>query len=257
MKFRNKIFAVSAAVAAAAMAKKTAENIIELPEGFTLTAHTGCEGTKDNSLDAITVGYVSGADIVEFDLFFDINNNAVLSHDMPMGKAVTLDEAFCHIAKFPGLRVNVDVKVTNDLKQVKECAEKYGILDRIFYTGITAEYVDAVQQSTPDIPYYLNISVDKDKSKDEAYISSLIEEIRTAGAIGINMHYKGCTKLLTEKFREAGLLVSLWTVNNRFDMKKVLFMEPDNITTRKPAAYYEIICDVTNKEPEDRKPEYF
>lgn len=257
MKFRNKIFALSAATAAAALIKETAQNSIQLPEGFTLTAHTGCEGTKDNSLDAITVGYVSGADIVEFDLFFDVNNNAVLSHDMPMGKAVTLDEAFCHIKKFPGLKVNVDVKVTNDLLQVKECAEKYGILDRIFYTGITPEYADAVQKSTPEIPYYLNISVDKNKNNDGEYISSLIEEVKKAGAIGINMHFRGCSKLLVEKFREAGLLVSLWTVNNRFDMKKVLFMEPDNITTRKPAAYYGIICDITGREPQDRTPEYF
>ena len=39
-----------------------------IPEGFTLTAHTGCEGTKDNSLDAITLGFGCGADIVEIDL---------------------------------------------------------------------------------------------------------------------------------------------------------------------------------------------
>ena len=41
-----------------------------LPHGFTITAHTGCEGTPDNSLDSIRAGVAAGADIVEIDLHF-------------------------------------------------------------------------------------------------------------------------------------------------------------------------------------------
>ena len=39
-----------------------------LPESFTVTAHTGCEGTEDNSLESIRKAYENSADIVEFDL---------------------------------------------------------------------------------------------------------------------------------------------------------------------------------------------
>ena len=52
-----------------------------LPENFTVTAHTGCEDTADNSLEAISAGIAAGADIVEFDLRFDSEGKGILSHD--------------------------------------------------------------------------------------------------------------------------------------------------------------------------------
>ena len=63
---------------------------------------------------------------------------------------------------------------------------------------------------------------------------SLVEKVKNAGAIGINFKYTGATKELVEIFRENGLLVSIWTVNSKFRMKKILSFLPDNITTRKP-----------------------
>ena len=49
-----------------------------LPEGFTVTAHTGCEGADDNTLESISRGAVAGADIVEIDLHFLPDNTPVL-----------------------------------------------------------------------------------------------------------------------------------------------------------------------------------
>lgn len=86
---------------------------INLPENFTYTAHTGCCGTADNSLEAIKVGIENDADIVEFDLFFNNENVAVLSHDKPKGNEVTLDEAFKLINTYENVQVNVDVKLCN------------------------------------------------------------------------------------------------------------------------------------------------
>ena len=67
---------------------------LSLPQGFTYTAHTGCCGTEDNSLEAIKVGIEHGADIVEFDLNFLSDGTPVLAHDKPKGNEITLDEAF-------------------------------------------------------------------------------------------------------------------------------------------------------------------
>ena len=100
---------------------------LNLPQGFTYTAHTGCCGTEDNSLEAIKVGVEQGAQIVEFDLYFNNENIAVLSHDAPKGNEVTLDEAFKLIATYEDIKVNVDVKLCNDnLHVVYDLAEKYG-----------------------------------------------------------------------------------------------------------------------------------
>lgn len=240
MKLKNKIILSVTAVGAVVF---TVTDILSelniksavLPEGFTLTAHTGCEGTNDNSLDAITLGFGCGADIVEIDLNFNREGIAVLSHNEPEGNEPTLDEAFSLVSGYKGLRVNVDVKNTFDLKQVVELADKHGISDRIFFTGISEEFVEAVKTQTPDVLYYYNKNIDKAKKEDISYINSLIEEVKNAGAAGLNIHHKACSEIMVQKFHKAGLQVSLWTVNRKFDMARALKMGCDNITTRKPS----------------------
>lgn len=246
MNLKNKIVASLGLFAGAVALEKIisedkALDSVVLPEGFTVTAHTGCEKTKDNSLDAITLGFGYGADIVEFDLFFDKNGIAVMSHDEPKGDVFTIEDAFKLIAGYNNLRINVDVKKTDDLKQVTALAEKYGLSDRMFYTGITAEFVEAVKNSTPEVEYYLNKNIEKSRKEDEAYINELISEVKSLGACGLNIHHSGCSKKMVDAFRREGLKVSVWTVNKRSDMIKMLVMGCDNITTRKPQLLKEII----------------
>lgn len=205
-----------------------------LPENFTVTAHTGSSGTEDNTLDSIISAAENGADVTEFDLNFTADGLAVLSHDTPVGEAVTLEEAFLKLAEYPELKANVDVKTTTNLTSVQTLAEKHGVLDRIFYTGVDENFVEAAKNDSPKIPYYLNMSVRKPVYHTEEYILSLVEKVQTAGAVGINFHYSNCSKKLVKIFRENGLLVSLWTANDTLAMKYCLYCEPDNITTRHP-----------------------
>ena len=214
---------------------------VVLPDGFTVTAHTGCEETEDNSLDSIRKGYESGADIFEFDLNFTPNGEAVLSHDESYSGCVTLDEAFALIAELPDLKVNVDCKSVANLKVVTELAQKHDISDRIFYTGIREEDVKAVREQTPDIAYWLNFDVDIEKNTDEEYLLSLAKKTREVGAVGININYETCSKQLIDVFHREGLLVSIWTVNKRFDMVKTVPFCADNITTRHPSQLVEIV----------------
>ena len=103
-----------------------------LPDGFTVTAHTGCEGTRDNSLESISAGYAAGADIVEFDLRFDAEGKGILSHDEDEKNPVTLEAALEAVASYESLRVNVDCKTTDNLSEVFTLGEQYGITDRLF-----------------------------------------------------------------------------------------------------------------------------
>ena len=112
---------------------------MHLSDSFTYTAHTGCVNTKDNSLDSIDAAVQYGADIVEIDLNFTADGQPVLSHDDPVGGEVSIDEAFEKISKCDGLKVNVDVKNTTNLRAVVNAAEKY---------GITANNVSAVLSRT-------------------------------------------------------------------------------------------------------------
>ena len=203
-----------------------------LRDGFTYTAHTGCIGTPANSLESIDVAVEHGSDIVEFDLNFTADGRAVLSHDAPKGNEISLDEAFRKIATIENLLVNVDVKTTAHLELVKPLAEKHGILDRIFYTGITKEMVEDAKKKSPGITYYLNTNVRRFQTKK--YLAKLVDEVRSCGAVGINFNKKSATKKLVDFFRENGLLVSIWTANNEKDCLRLLSLSPDNITTRRP-----------------------
>ena len=214
---------------------------IYLRENFTYTAHTGCVDTPDNSLEAIEAGVKYGADIVEFDLRFLEDGTPVLAHDEPTGNEVTLDKAFKKVSEYEDIQVNVDIKATDNLKAIYPLAKKHGIEDRIFYTGVNAEFVEAVKKDSPELPYYLNVDVKKPKKQTPEYLEDLVKEVKESGAIGINFNKNNATAELVEAFHENDLLVSIWTVNEEKDMYKIIHLSPDNITTRNPDNLKEIL----------------
>ncbi len=201
---------------------------------FTITAHTGCENTPDNSIESVEKAFDSGADIFEIDIRFDEKGVPVLSHDAPKGGEVKLDEVFCKMAEKKDILCNLDIKATDDLKAILICAKKHNVLDRIFYTGITETFVESVKKETPEISYYLNTDVASPENQSSEYISSLIDTVRKNGAVGLNCYFGNVTENLIEAFHENGLLVSVWTVNEKKDILKMMEIKPDNITTRKP-----------------------
>lgn len=212
-----------------------------LPQNFTYTAHTGCVKTADNSLEAIEEGAKYGANIIEFDLNFLKDGTPVLSHDKPKGNKITLDEAFKKVSEYENLKVNVDVKNVKNLKSVYPLAQKYGLEDRIFYTGIDIDFLEAVKKDSPEVPYYLNVSVEKPRKQTPEYLQSLVKTVKDSGAVGINFNKDHATKELVDTFHENDLLVSIWTVNKKRKMYKILFLGPDNITTRRPDKLEEIL----------------
>ena len=74
-----------------------------------ITAHSGCEGTQENSLTSIEKGIVLGADCVEIDIRSDAEGRLWLTHDLPesVSGLVSLEEAFSLIQK-SGISVNCD-----------------------------------------------------------------------------------------------------------------------------------------------------
>lgn len=208
---------------------------------ITVTAHTGCMGTKANSIEAILKGFEAGADIIEFDLNFDSNGTPLLSHDAPKSGEVTLDEAFAVLAKCDGLKANVDIKSVEKIEQVVPLAKEYGVLDRIFFTGVHDGFVEAVKTRAPEVEYYLNVGVASKWKQSDRYLNALVEKVKNSGAVGINFNKNNATKKLVNAFHKNGLLVSIWTVDRKKQMKKIISLSPDNITTRHPDELLEII----------------
>lgn len=215
--------------------KKTLKEIVSaLPDNFTFTAHTGCMNTKANSLDSIVTGIKSGASVVEFDLHFNEEGNAVLSHDKPVGGEVPLEEALSKIAGYDDILVNVDVKPHTSLQQIVTAAEKENMLKRIFYTGIEEVKVPTVKETSPGVSYYLNMKVKSPLFHSSKYVEDLIATVKKTGAVGINFNKRSASQKLVDAFHEAGLLVSIFTVDKEKEMLRILHLCPDNITTRNP-----------------------
>ncbi len=215
-------------------------NKFNLPKGFTITAHTGCENTPMNSAESMRKG-AEYAEIVEVDLNFTRNNEPVLAHSFVKKDSLTLDEAFSELAKLPGTKMNIDVKIGPDLKAVYDCALKHNVQNRILYTGIENEKLVSAKRDTPKIPFYLNVTVTRLKMLKKEYIDFLVSETKKHGAIGLNMSYKPCTKELVEAFHKEGLTVSLYTCNDIKSMLKALNLGVDNITTKNPAMLKKLV----------------
>ncbi len=208
---------------------------VPLSGRVSVTAHSGCMGLGDNSLEAMAAGIEAGATIVEFDLHFTDDGTPVLSHDKPSEKSacVTLAEAFAFLARQNGVQANVDVKSTEHLERVPALAAEAGVTDRIFFTGVGERDVAAVRQKCPCISCYLNASVRK--SED---LNALVKKTAALGTVGLNLNWKDASPELVRAFHERGMSVSVWTVDNPTHIDSMLSFGVDNITTRRP----DIVC---------------
>lgn len=226
-----------------AQVEKWMEKPLSLPDGFLITAHTGCLGTKLNSLDSLRAALESGANAVEFDIRFQSDGTPVLSHDAVQNsdKSPRLADAFALIAQKKGVQVNLDLKQTDHLPEIVRLGKAAGILDRLFFTGVGVDASQTVARECPEIPYYLNLSPDRKQKDSEAYWRQAADQIRLCGAIGINCHYDAASETLVRVMHEQGLLVSCWTVDRKVDMARIAALGPDNITTKEPVKLCELL----------------
>lgn len=221
-----------------------------LSKDFTVTGHTGCldrDGNKtaDNTLESIAAAAESGADIVEIDVQFLKNGMPVLSHDKVReensGQVVSLDAAFACLAQYPQLRMNVDLKSIDNLTAVRFLAEKNGVLERIFFTGVDKKWAKTIAAADLGIPYYLNYKINKLLKNNNMYLLSLVRQCKRLGCVGLNIHRGGLTKNVSRILHEHGLLLSVWTCTQATEIRRALRCGPDNITSRNPALVRKIL----------------
>jgi glycerophosphoryl diester phosphodiesterase len=62
---------------------------------------------------------------------------------------------------------------------------------------------------------------------------ALCREIRACGARGLNVHHSALTRCLARALAAAGLAISVWTVDGPREMRRMVRLVVDNITTRR------------------------
>lgn len=208
-----------------------------LPADFLYTAHSGCENTADNSLEFLEKALALGVPALEVDVTVRNDGTPVLLHAESAGEneGLLLDDALRLIAeKSDSVQINLDLKAFSNLPKIAELIEKYNLASRCFFTGVEKAQSQTVKIDAPNVPYYLNMDLNKMRLEDEDYLRSAALEVQRSGAVGINCQYRNASKKLIQIFRAEGLKVSLWTADNPLVMRNLLLLGPDNITTRRP-----------------------
>lgn len=206
-------------------------------DSFLYTAHSGCENTADNSMEFLERAIALGVPALEVDVTVRNDGTPVLLHADCAGEneGVLLEDALRYIAEnSDSIKINLDLKAFSNILRIAELVEQHNLTERCFFTGVEADKTQTVKIDAPNIPYYLNMDLNKMRLEDEGYLRTAALEVQRSGAVGINCQYRNASKKLIEIFHAEGLKVSLWTADNPLVMRSLLLLGPDNITTRRP-----------------------
>jgi hypothetical protein len=231
----------------------------------TITAHSGCEGTLDGSMAAILRGIELGADLVEVDVRRAGALGLMLTHDPAADPAglVSLEAAFSEIKKHPGVGINCDLKEYGLAPDVTALAKACGLGDgQLSFSGsLTPRQLMDDPSIARTARVYLNIEealCELCKIKHpggapadtppwhvvsnfmgetlEPWIDALIETCGKANVRVLNLPPRPFIRPYLNRLGEAGVRLSVWTINEPDEMRELLKLPwLENLTTRRVA----------------------
>ena len=207
-----------------------------------ITAHSGCEGTADNSIAHIQCALRCCVEAMEIDVHPGTDGLFYLSHDVAEDSqsCPSLTDAFSLIQN-TGMKINCDLKAPGIEARVLEMAQAWQVEDQLILSGCVSR--KALEDTELRKHVFWNIeealpSLSEKFSRDIpptlAEVQTALDNCREAGVSVINVYYELCTPEMLEACRKAGILVSAWTVNNEDWARTLLDAGIYNVTTRKP-----------------------
>ncbi len=204
-----------------------------------ITAHSGCEGTPDNSIEHIRTAIASGVECFEIDINAAPDGTLYLTHDQPASyDGVPLFEDCLKLAAADGkILINCDMKNEFLKTPVIALAKKYGMESRIIFTG-SYHIGELPDLNASEADWWINIF----RSTEENISETLSMYDSLGGAYRIlNLNYGMVNDAFAARTREAGYPLSVWTVNNEESLRCMMtYPEVWNITTRIPKKALEI-----------------
>lgn len=221
-------------VATYAIDKSYDERELSFTDAFTITAHTGAFQTEENSIESIKTAVNNNVKVFEIDIRRRPDGTLIMSHDIVVTNydGVELTEAF-DLFKDTDTVLNLDIKETRTLDALYDLLCEYGFTERVFLTGIETTDIKALRNSKCiELPYYLNYQPSRTKIFNDDYQEKLLALLEETGAVGINCNYQYASSTLSQLLHDHSYKLSVWTVNNKYAMKRMLVLKPDNITTK-------------------------
>lgn len=218
-----------------------------------ITAHSGCDGTPDNSLEFVRYALQTRADALEVDVRKTEDGGLAISHDaiVPGQDAPSLDAVFELVAQSDKW-VNCDLKQPDLENAVIDLAKKHGLLQRLIFSGtVSLERVRTQPELTRDVLVYINIEELMpglyEQLKEEERIE--LSQIRQAAALCreyglrvLNVYEKLCTPQFMQIMEQEGVRVSAWTVDDPARAAELAAAPAiENITSRVPETLLRVI----------------
>lgn len=211
-----------------------------------ITAHSGCDGTKPNSLKCVTYALASGADALEVDVRMTQDGVLVLSHDEKKEYAgcPSLEEVFSLLDAVPEIKINCDLKETGLEAAVVSLADGFSTLKgRLIFTGsVKTENLspDILSKARPflNIEEYIPSFYDRMRDMpgfDITAAEQIVKVLRHSGVTGVNLYYPACTPGFLMKMQQNNIDVSVWTVDDIEQARKLAALGVFNLTTRNAA----------------------
>ncbi len=204
----------------------------------TVTAHAGSLGTEPNGEASFAAALEFPVDFLEADIRFTRDGRAYLSHDaLPPAeaeRAMGLEELLAMVAPRPGIRLNLDLKEHSAVGALRDLVISRGMGSRVVLTGVRLGEVPGVRAAAAGLPYFLNAEPRLLARATRAGAESFARRVRGCGAVGLNTHKAFATSVLAGALARAGLELSVWTVDEEAEMRAILALGPDNVTTRRP-----------------------
>ena len=199
-----------------------------LKQGKTvITAHSGCEGTPDNSREHILAAIESGSEMIEVDVRMAEDGTLYLSHDVPEDISVRplLRDLFELVAPQENLEMNLDVKTKGLIEPVMALAAEFGLAKRIVFTG----------ECNADRALANSLGAEMWRSVwERRLLPDGIADNKADGSPFLNVYHPMITQEYENELRSFGSSFSAWTVNDEENLRRYLEMGIANITTRTP-----------------------
>ena len=205
-----------------------------------ITAHSGCDGTRDNSIEFIKYALNSEADCMEADVRKNQVGALILSHNKTDEECVLLQEAFRILKRFPEKKMNCDLKEEGLEVSVYQLAGENGVRHQLIYSGeIDLNLLAEKEKWYPEVQVYINpenLQADFYERMAEKAALKKLEKLLTAvkdyPVSCINMEYHIYTDEAIELLADMQVRGSAWTVNEPDDIFRLLKKGLFNITTR-------------------------
>lgn len=219
---------------------------MEDKKSILITAHSGSDGTPDNSMEFVNYALGTAVDALEIDVRQAANGTLIISHDETGEEAVTLKEVFDAVRGHEK-RINCDLKEYGLEEAVNELAVSCGLAEgQILFSGSVKpreersgrpwEAVEVfwnVEECISDI-YVCEAGGEREKITAEMAKKLAVEAARSGYSV-ININEKYLNEAVLETMRSHHMGISAWTVNEPDRISQLLELGVHNITTRRPA----------------------